>query len=108
GPNVGVGICIDRSTELVVAMLGVLKAGGYYLPLDPDYPSDRLAFMIEDARVPVLLTMDNVRSTLEDKFFAALQSTTVVSLDMEGASVIAPAIGTPRAASPSDLAYVIY
>jgi amino acid adenylation domain-containing protein len=56
GPNVGVGICIDRSTELVVAMLGVLKAGAYYLPLDPDYPSDRLAFMLQDARVPVLLT----------------------------------------------------
>ncbi len=108
GPNVGVGICIDRSTELVVAILGVLKAGGYYLPLDPDYPSDRLAFMIEDAKVPVLLTMENVRGTLEDKFFAALQSTTVVSLDSEWESVIAPANGTPMAASPSDLAYVIY
>ena len=56
GPEVLVGICLERSLEMLVAILGVLKAGGGYLPLDPAYPRDRRAFMLEDAQVPVLLT----------------------------------------------------
>ncbi len=56
GPDVLVGLCVDRSPEMVVGLLGVLKAGGAYLPLDPSYPEARLAFMLEDARVPVLIT----------------------------------------------------
>ncbi len=110
GPNVGVGICIDRSCELVVAMLGVLKAGGYYLPLDPDYPADRLTFMMEDAQVPVLLTMAEI---LENRSFAALRMTnasaTIVALDSDWDTLIAPAVPESiKEASPSDLAYVIY
>ena len=50
GPEVLVGVCLERSLELVVALLGVLKAGGAYVPLDPEYPKDRLAFMLEDAQ----------------------------------------------------------
>jgi len=56
GPEVSVGICMERSLELVVAVLAVLKAGGAYVPLDPGYPKERLAFMLEDARASVLLT----------------------------------------------------
>ena len=56
GPDVLVGVCMERSLEMVVALLGVLKAGGAYVPLDPGYPAERLAFMLEDARPPVLLT----------------------------------------------------
>lgn len=56
GPEVVVGICMERSVEMVVAVLGVLKAGGAYLPLDPVYPSERIAYMLEDANVGVLLT----------------------------------------------------
>ena len=56
GPEVLVGICIERSLEMVVGLLGILKAGGAYLPLDPAYPSERLAFMLRDSEVPVLLT----------------------------------------------------
>ncbi|WP_442941967.1 amino acid adenylation domain-containing protein [Nostoc sp.] len=55
-PDVLVGICVERSLEMVVALLGILKAGGAYLPLDPEYPQDRLSFMLEDAQVSLLLT----------------------------------------------------
>ena len=56
GPDVLVGICLDRSLEMVIAVIAVLKAGGAYVPLDPAYPAERLAFMMEDAEIPVLLT----------------------------------------------------
>ncbi len=56
GPEKLVGICVERSLEMVIGLLGILKAGGAYVPLDPTYPKDRLAFMLEDARVSVLLT----------------------------------------------------
>ena len=56
GPDKIVGICLERSLEMVVGLLGILKAGGAYVPLDPAYPSERLTFMLEDAQVSVLLT----------------------------------------------------
>ncbi|WP_243147016.1 non-ribosomal peptide synthetase [Scytonema sp. UIC 10036] len=55
-PGVLVGICMERSLEVVVGQLGILKAGGAYVPLDPEYPKDRLTFLIEDTQVPVILT----------------------------------------------------
>ena len=56
GPEVVVGLCVERSPEMVVGLLGILKAGGAYLPLDPGYPPERLAFMLADAGAPVLVT----------------------------------------------------
>src|SRR6266850_8211266 len=56
GPEVLVGICVERSLEMIVGLLGILKAGGAYVPLDPTYPKDRLAHMIVDSRMPVLVT----------------------------------------------------
>ncbi|AKT41199.1 MupA/Atu3671 family FMN-dependent luciferase-like monooxygenase [Chondromyces crocatus] len=60
GPAVRVGLCVARSPELLVGMLGILKAGGAYVPLDPAYPRERLAFMLEDAQVPVLVTQERL------------------------------------------------
>src|SRR5262249_17387743 len=58
GPDVRVAICLERSVEMVVGLLAVLKAGGAYLPLDPSYPPERLAHMLEDSDAAVLLTHD--------------------------------------------------
>ncbi|MBD5633972.1 MAG: amino acid adenylation domain-containing protein, partial [Candidatus Eremiobacteraeota bacterium] len=107
GPNVGVGICVARSPELMVGLLGVLKAGGYYVPLDPDYPKERLAYMLEDAALSVLLTVDGLRHVLPSTSHA----TTVVALDadlppIEEAARSRDAV-EPRA-EPDDLAYTIY
>ena len=99
GPDVIVAICMERSIELVVALLGVLKAGGAYLPLDPDYPRDRLHFMIEDSRPPVLLTQKHVRHNLPN--FAACQT---LCVDDE----VFPAAQINSEVTASNLAYVIY
>ena len=64
GPETLVGICLERSLEMVVGILGVLKAGGAYVPLDPLYPKDRLAFMLEDSEIQVVLTQERVMSCL--------------------------------------------
>ncbi|MEH1900550.1 MAG: amino acid adenylation domain-containing protein [Nostoc sp.] len=64
GKEVMVGICIERSLEMIVGILGILKAGGAYIPLDPNYPSERLAFILEDTKTPVLLTQQRLLSGL--------------------------------------------
>ena len=64
GPEILVGLCLERSLEMVVGILGVLKAGGAYVPLDPQYPKDRLAFMLEDSEIQVVLTHERVSSCL--------------------------------------------
>ncbi|MEM9163450.1 MAG: amino acid adenylation domain-containing protein, partial [Cyanobacteria bacterium P01_F01_bin.4] len=73
GPEVIVGICVDRSPEMIVAMLAVLKAGGAYLPLDPTYPPERLDYMLSDAQVAILLTLS-----------AILVANTVQEADLSG------------------------
>ena len=64
GPEVMVGICVERSLDWVVALLGILKAGGAYVALDPGYPADRLAYMLHDSNVPVLVTQERLRPIL--------------------------------------------
>ncbi|MBE8992053.1 amino acid adenylation domain-containing protein, partial [Nostoc sp. LEGE 12450] len=64
GADVLVGICVERSLEMVVGLLGILKAGGAYVPLDPEYPTERLSFMLEDAQVQVLLTQQHLVKAL--------------------------------------------
>ncbi|HYO51820.1 condensation domain-containing protein, partial [Archangium sp.] len=66
GPEVRVGVCLERSVEMVVALLGTLKAGGAYVPLEPSYPRERLAYMMGDARAPVLLTQERLLETLPE------------------------------------------
>src|SRR5436305_229947 len=77
GPDNLVGISMERSVEMVVGLLGVLKAGGAYVPLDPTSPQQRLAHMIQDAQVTVLLTQSHLRERL------SAESITVISVDME-------------------------
>ncbi|MEH2621946.1 amino acid adenylation domain-containing protein/non-ribosomal peptide synthase protein (TIGR01720 family) [Bradyrhizobium sp. AZCC 1719] len=103
GPDVVVGLCAERSFEMVIGLLGILKAGGAYLPLDPDYPADRLAFMLADAKVPVLLT----QAAVADRLPAS--EATVVRLDADW-PLIARCPETPPAtdAGANNLAYVIY
>jgi amino acid adenylation domain-containing protein/thioester reductase-like protein len=66
-PGILVSICVDRSLEMFVALLGVLKSGGTYIPLDPAYPKDRLEFMMEDSRSSVLITHDNLDIQLDTR-----------------------------------------
>jgi amino acid adenylation domain-containing protein len=100
-----VGVCVERSLELVVGLLGVLKAGGAYVPLDPDYPEERLNFMIEDSGARVLLTQER----LLERRAAGGDAARVLCLDRDWAEVERHE-GTrlEGAASGSDLAYVIY
>src|SRR5262249_6878874 len=66
GPETLVGICVERSLEMIVGLLGILKAGGAYVPLDPDYPRERLGFMVEDARMGVVLVHQKTRGRLPE------------------------------------------
>ncbi len=98
-----VGICIDRSLEMVVGILGILKSGGAYLPLDPDYPQERLAFMLNDARPSLVLA----KSTLTDQLPQSY--TRVLLLDSDWPAIAENAdTNLPETLRPDDLAYVIY
>src|SRR6266487_5420150 len=102
-PNVLVGICVERSFDMVVGLLGIFKAGGAYLPLDPSYPPDRLAFMMHDAQVPLLVTQNHLTSRLPT------EGTKVVCLDTQADILVQQRITEPTlVASADDLAYVIY
>lgn len=99
GPNVPVGILLERSAEMVVAVLGVLKAGGAYVPLDPAYPADRLTYMVEDSGAPVLVTQ---RGAAEALRLGAVRFVYVDQPAAERDTVARPS------ATQEDLAYVIY
>lgn len=102
GPETLVGVCAERSVELVAGLLGVLKAGGVYLPLDPEYPADRLAFMVGDADAPVVLVQSHLRDVLPDT------GATVLELDDATVWADRPDTDPAPAAGPENLAYVIY
>jgi len=102
-PRDRVAVCLDRSIDLVVALLGVLKAGAAYVPVDPDYPADRVAFMLDDAAAPVVLTSRAAAVRLP-----ASASRVVVVDDLETALAACPATRLDDAVTPGDAAYVIY
>jgi natural product biosynthesis luciferase-like monooxygenase protein len=97
-----VGIFLHRSMDLVVAVLGVLKAGGAYLPLDPSYPSDRIAFMARDAAISVVVTECDLTAALPEI------TATVTCIDKDWGIIGTQASHDPQVADPKDLAYVIY
>ena len=82
GPEVIVGLCVERSPEMVIGLLGILKAGGAYLPLDPGYPAERLAFMLQDAGAAVLLTQSGLIERLS-AVAAAAATTRIVRIDAD-------------------------
>ena len=103
GPDVLVGICVERSVEMVVGLLAILKAGGAYVPLDPEYPQERLAYMIEDSGIKLLLSQQSLQASLP------INGVQVIVLDqapgwLDGYSRESPAV----AIQALNLAYVIY
>jgi amino acid adenylation domain-containing protein/non-ribosomal peptide synthase protein (TIGR01720 family) len=105
GPDVLVGLCVERSIEMVVGILAILKAGGAYVPLDPGYPRERLAFMLEDSAVRVLLTHEKLRADLP------ACSAAVLHFDIESKDFLtsdADDANLHSGVGPDNLAYVIY
>jgi amino acid adenylation domain-containing protein/non-ribosomal peptide synthase protein (TIGR01720 family) len=102
-PEVLVGICLERSLEMIVGILGILKAGGAYIPLDPTYPKERLSFMLSDSQVQVVLT--------QEKFVEELSKSQakLVCLDRDSEAFHKENIENPSSGViPQNLAYVIY
>jgi aspartate racemase len=98
-----VGLCVERSLEMVVATLAILKTGGAYVPLDPAYPKERIAFMLEDTGAPVLVTQSGLRERLP------AYAGKLVELDGDGKQIAGESAQDPPAqASAQSLAYVIY
>jgi amino acid adenylation domain-containing protein len=103
GPDSLVAICVERSLEMVIGLLGVLKAGGAYVPLDPKYPRDRLAFVLKDANVQVLLTEAHLVETM------AACGAPVLRLDADWPAMSAESEDNPASVvAGNNLAYVIY
>ncbi len=110
GPEVRVAVCVERSVAAVVGLLGVLEAGGAYLPLDPAYPTERLELMLRDSRVRLVLTQPWFEARFAERRGELLEDTVALALD----TVLAPAAGERPGlpagppADPDHLAYVIY
>jgi len=103
GPEVPVAICMERCVEMVVGLLGILKAGGVYVPLDPAYPMERLAFLLDDARAPVLLTQRHLAERMP------VQGVQVVCLDSSGdARASMSEENSASMVTTKNAAYVIY
>lgn len=102
GPEVLVGLCIERSLDMIVALLAILKSGGTYVPLDPSYPQERLIFILNDTQTDILLTTNNL--------FANLASyKTIINLDSQHTQIKQQAITNPsNQAVSQNLAYVMY
>jgi amino acid adenylation domain-containing protein len=105
GPDVLVGLCVNRTADMIVALLGIFKAGGAYVPLDPEYPAKRLAFMIEDCGTKVLITEQSLQASLAP-LPAGLEA---IYLDRDAEALAAEREDAPRSeVELSNLAYAIY
>ncbi len=103
GTNTLIGIYVERSIEMIVGILGVLKAGGAYVPLDPTYPQERIAFIIEDTDMPVILTLDHMETALPENRSA------ILCLDADWNEIASEKDNNPEHSTKgNNLAYVIY
>jgi amino acid adenylation domain-containing protein len=103
GPEECVALCVERGLEMVIGLLGVLKAGGAYIPLDPAYPHERLSFMLEDSRPLVVLTQERLTERLSS------HSANLFCLDRDFMAITAgEEVQALRQAMPEELAYIIY
>ena len=103
GPEVVVGVCVERSIEMVMSLLGILKAGGAYLPIDPSYPRERIAFMMADAGIELLLTQAKLSPGLGH------EQRTIFCLDKDREQLATlPSTNLSNYTSADNLAYVIY
>jgi amino acid adenylation domain-containing protein len=103
GPETRVGICIERSPDLVIGLLAILKAGGCYVPLDPGYPADRLQYMLADAQMPIVLTQASLRERLPRG------DTQLVLLDRDRERIAdESSAAISSGVTPDNLAYIIY
>lgn len=109
GPDTLVAVCLERSPELVVALLAALKAGAAYLPLDPSYPAERIAFMLEDAQPRALVTRESLTSFTSVASRPIPRSIQVVRLDTDADALARQSDAEPASdVRPERLAYVIY
>ena len=108
GPNVIVGVCMHRTIEMIIALFGIIKAGGAYVPIDPIFPPDRIAFIVEDAGVNIMLTQTSLEVLLPAACCLQLDS----CMDTDWEKVVAQQVATmepfEQAIAPTDLAYIIY
>ncbi|MEW6736734.1 MAG: amino acid adenylation domain-containing protein, partial [Acidobacteriota bacterium] len=104
-----VGICLERSNEMVVGLFAILKTGAAYLPLDPTYPKERLAFMLADAKIPVVLTQQRLKSLLTELTESLSDKIDIICLDTEWSAIIQESVENPNSTvTPYNLAYTIY
>ncbi|MFN8596436.1 MAG: amino acid adenylation domain-containing protein [Anaerolineae bacterium] len=105
GPETLIGLCADRSVEMIIGLLGILKAGGAYVPLDPAYPAERLHYMLTDARLSIVLTQQAL--TVNPR--SALTVPHVIRLDADWPLIAQSSDANPEVGvTPDNLAYVIY
>lgn len=111
-PEVIVGICLERSIEMIIAVLGILKAGGAYLPLDPTYPPERLAFMLSDSQVPFLLTTQTLIAKLPQHQAQVILVETLCTKSLQSMSEMSIALESEQNPNSNvtveNLAYLIY
>ncbi|MEM1393821.1 MAG: amino acid adenylation domain-containing protein [Cyanobacteria bacterium P01_H01_bin.150] len=102
-PEVLVGICVERSLDMVIGLLAILKAGGAYVPLDPNYPQERLAYMLEDSQPSLLLTQQYLLESLPS------HQAQVICIDSEWEQIVSESTENPASNTTIDnLAYIIY
>ncbi|HEY0143904.1 MAG TPA: amino acid adenylation domain-containing protein, partial [Thermoanaerobaculia bacterium] len=112
GPDSLVGLCIERSPDMIAGMLGILKAGGAYVPLDPDYPEERLSYMLRDSGATIVLTQETLRQNLETLMAADTRLIVIggqwTELDGRVAELRTNGVQLQRQVKPHHLAYVVY